>query len=390
MHAPEPGSGMYWGLRIRSAGDLDGDGINDLWISGGRHVYAVSGRSRSVMFRISAPDASAQRFGTAIANIGDVNGDGVPDVAIGADGRVWVFSGADGSLIQEIPDPSPPTDGRTSAFGTRLSTAGDLDGDGVSELLVGDPSAAPADAVGAGQGREEGCIHIFHGVTGELLRTIPLPDPGPDGPDAGDEDSTGGRFGMTVQVIGDLDSDGIPEQLVGAPHFNRRRGRLYILSGRDGSVLRRIDSPLPEEDSFFGFADASPYAPGDLDGDGIAEIYAAAFDATGPAGEKQGRAWVISGATGRVLYELANPHPVRGGQFGWSLATSDAEPDASPRLYVGNAPHHLTPPFDQRGESNLFDGRDGCVIESMPLPQPFDAQMGAAGSWGPNLGWSIA
>jgi len=152
---------------------------------------------------------------------------------------------------------------------------------------------------------------------------------------------------------------------------------------------RRIDSPAPEPGSYFGFADVAPFAPGDIDGDGIPEIYASAFDATGPAGEKQGRAWLFNGATGGVLYELVDPQPKRGGQFGWSMAMC-RDADGVVHLYIGNAPHHLQPPVDQRGGTNVFTAADGSLISSLLLPAPFDAEMGAAGDWGPNLGWSVA
>jgi hypothetical protein len=91
-----------------------------------------------------------------------------------------------------------------------------------------------------------------------------------------------------------------------------------------------------------------------------------------------------------VLYEVKDPTPAAGGQFGWSLTKTDYNKDATPDLYVGQSPHHVGGTgIDQSGGTYVFDGRDGSLLKSLELPAS-DAQPGAPGNNGSNLGWGMA
>ncbi|MEQ8763421.1 MAG: hypothetical protein RL885_05815 [Planctomycetota bacterium] len=123
--------------------DIDGDGIDDLWIShvgariwspyrpGKVHVY--SGATFDKLFELIG---QGSEFGVAIEALGDIDGDAVPDFAVASnasDQQVEVISGADGSRLRVLESGSPTNSG----FGRALAALPDLDGDGKQELLIG-------------------------------------------------------------------------------------------------------------------------------------------------------------------------------------------------------------------------------------------------------------
>src|SRR3990172_8343183 len=104
------------------------------------HYQAASG---SVVFTHPNPQSGAE-FGSSMAFVGDINGDGVPDLLVGApkqdvggnanQGQAYLLSGATGALIRTLDNPFPQAGSR---FGISVASAGDIDGDGKNDLLVG-------------------------------------------------------------------------------------------------------------------------------------------------------------------------------------------------------------------------------------------------------------
>lgn len=394
IRAPRPQARGHWGERMAAVPDIDRDDTGDLIVGtpfrGPGAVYALSGRSLAggeagVLFALDPPEP-LPRFGFAVSSLGDADGDEVADIAVG-EGKVWIFSGKSGSLIRTLEDPQPQAAGR---FGSRIGRAGDLTADGVSEVLVGAPgkdfppgcSMAPAGSLACRA--EEGQALIFDGTSGALLRTLQLP--AEDRP-PGICSSACGSFGLSVQGPGDADGDAVTDQLVSAPSLEDK-GRIYLFSGATGNLLRRIDPPQPQNGASFGFQDVSPLAPGDVNGDGRADIYGNGFLQDGPAGKGQGRAWVFSGADGSLLRTMDDPSPTQGGQFGWSMTSTQLDGDSIPDLYIGSAPHHL-PQRLQNGGTYIFAGKDGRNLRSLEIPARF-GQEPVGANLGPNLGWSVA
>ncbi|MDQ3632266.1 MAG: FG-GAP-like repeat-containing protein, partial [Actinomycetota bacterium] len=431
--------------RHAATDDIDRDGVNDYFvgapsetvggINNAGRVHAISGRTRAVMYDIESPEIQlAAQFGFFISILGDVDNDGRGDIAIGTDaqdttadgtsctpplagcndgqGKAWVFSGGKrGRLLYAVnnPDPQP-----TARFGSRIGRAGDVTGDGVPESIMGaSGNDAPAGCGNDGT-VEPGCrvnqgqAYIFNGVTGAPVRTLNLPAADQASPTCS---TSCGGFGLSVQGPGDVDGDGVTDQLVNAsslaleadgdvcappvPGCNAGQGALHLFSGQTGAPLARIDDPTPEAGATFGFQDAAPLSPGDVNGDGRADLFANGFGQDGPQGESQGRIWVFNGKAtvenpdqhGVVLYEPQDPTPSRGGQCCFALAKTDYNKDGRPDLYVGQSPHHVAG-TDQSGGTYVFDGRNGSLLKSLELPAGV-RQPGGLGL-GSNLGWSVA
>ena len=406
VEAPDAQATGRWGERIVMANDINGDGANEYFVAtpsltvGGLNnsgrVYLMSGRTHAVLYHIDSPEPQANaQFGFYISVFGDVNGDGRLDIAVGTQvqdvgantdqGKAWVFSGRDGSLLYALNSPDPQADGR---FGERIGAAGDVTGDGIGDVIVGatrhDIPAGCGVGVETAAALAEGCYrnigqaYIFNGANGNLERELNVPDV--DRLALGDrcfEDC--GSFGIAVQSPGDTNANGVNDQLVGAAGY-AGVGRMYVFEGATGSLRLRIDSPQPEEGQFFGFQDAAPLSPGDVNRDGRADLYGNGFLADGPAGGGQGRGWIFSGTNGALIRQLDDPTPTPGGQFGWSVAVTDFNKDGVPDQYVGQAPHHVAG-TDQSGGTYVFDGRDGSVLKIFEVP---------GGGDNPRLGWGLA
>lgn len=459
--AKDPQPGGRYGDRMITAGDLNGDGINDVWVglylwdaaeanlqNVGR-VYALDGRTREVIYVIRNPEPRPATppfggFGWSLTDLGDIDGDGVHDVGVGSvghnvytgsgepcgtpepngcnerQGKAWVFSGADGRLLYDLDNPAPQST-QFGGFGW-VGTAGDITGDGISEVLVGafgndSPAGCSSqDPVPPECRKSQGQAFIFNGDPAapddaRLIRTLEMPeedqDPDPCMPPPGPPTkSSCGGLGIVAQGPGDVDGDGIPDQMVTAWTFNlytgtgdpclspepngciERVGRIYVYSGATGAVIHKIDNPEPREDTLFGLQIVEAGAPGDVTGDGQADIYGNGFVQPGPAGSGQGKSWVFDGETGQPIYELNDPTPEVGGQFGYSLASTFYNDDSVPDLYVGSSPHHV-PGSPQSGGTYIFDGRNGALLKALELPEA-DRQPGAENDSGPQLGRSIA
>ncbi len=438
MLAPDLQTGARFG-RVKAAGDINGDGVSDLWTSAqgvdvgavkaaGR-VYAVSGRTRQVLYTIDPPEPqAAARFGVRLSAVGDLNGDGVSELAVGADaqdvgtgcgtpkpngchehqGKVWVFDGKSGKLLYALDNPAPQgSPANESRFGQIIGSAGDVTGDGIPDIIVGAPrNDQPADCgsvkpLPAGCRVDEGQAFIFDGANGALVRTLNFPSEDRYPPGGGTCSSFCGAFGGSVQSPGDVDGDGVPDQLVGAHYAasytgtgspcgtpkpngcNDQQGRLYLFSGRTGQLIRKIENPFPQAKTYFGFQDVTQNAPGDVNGAGHPDIYGNLSQ----EGQFQGEGFVFDGVTGKLLYPLHVPNAQVGSSF-FAMTKTDYNGDGTPDILTGDAAIG-TAPVDQNGGLYIFDGRNGTLLKSLTLPDA-DRQLGVAGNFGPALGLNVA
>jgi hypothetical protein len=315
-----------FGSALAGIDDLDGDGVFDLAVGapGGDDKGADRGAVWIVFLdargkvreqqKIADGDGGFDgnlddddRFGSAVAVIGDVNGDGIPDLAVGAPndndgpdnaGAVWIlFMKMDGSVAgwQKVSDSEGDFDGNLNAddhFGAAVAGVGDLDNDGIPDLVVGAPG-------GDRNGTDRGEIWVLFLDAGGKVREQQkiADDEGGFRGDLHDDD----RFGSAVADVGDMNDDGIPDLAVGAPNDDDgadNAGAVWILMmERDGRVAawQKVSSSAGdfkgnlEADDHFGAAIAGI---GNLNNSGLADI-AVGAPGDGDGGADKGAVWIL-------------------------------------------------------------------------------------------------
>ncbi|MEL6429362.1 MAG: hypothetical protein AAFR54_09295 [Planctomycetota bacterium] len=317
-------SGDRYGLVVSAVGDVDADGVTDLAIgapdadlaapSGGA-VSVVSGATGGELWAFGGP-GNGDSLGFSVAGLGgDVDGDGVHDLVAGARfsdlagpsfGAAYVLSGADGSVIRVHVGA-----GSNGRFGEGVGAAGDVDMDGTVDVIVG----ARLDAA---SGSNTGAARVFSGANGALLYEL-------FGDDSAD------LFGRAVGTAGDVDGDGHDDFFASAPGDDDNgalSGSLRVYSGASGAELRRFDGDAAG-DLFGGKA----VAFGDVDGDGFPE-FAVGMIGSSFAATDRGAVRVFDGATGATLYTLGGS--TLGGEYGAAVsAAGDVDFDGAPDLLVG-------------------------------------------------------
>jgi hypothetical protein len=309
------------GWASAGAGDVDGDGLGDLLLSGelqnytedgeecrqGR-VYLHLGRAQGFEATVSNATADAildgdeadEMAGESLAGGHDLDGDDVPDLVVGAPyagsyaGKAYVVSGAAvaGGGSFELADVGAVLTGdgdSYDAFGWTVASVGDLTGDGLGEIAVGVPGHdEPGSAAGA--------LWLYPGDPG-LAQGIAPPALATISGEWWEHD-----FGIRA-VGGDVDGDGSRDLVASAIYahqgFNGMAGRIYVFGGRDAASWALVTSAADSDADYTG-AGVRDYlgfglALGDLDLDGADDLLmGAAYHDTADA-EDQGRVYLFWG-----------------------------------------------------------------------------------------------
>jgi hypothetical protein len=281
------------------------------------------------------------RFGEPL----DVDGDGHADVAAGArfelqqktlqNGSAGVWSGATGTELRlwhgEFPD---------GLFGHWVLPVPDIDGDGRADLVISAPTARV-------DGVLKGVLVARSPKSGaELWRR------------AG---TTTENFGWDLSLAGDQDGDGRVDLFVGAPSLDA--GRVYLVSGKDGDIVRTY-APPRDVRSFGWFVARLP----DLDGDRRDDLAVGAPLRADVDGKPSGGAWIISSATGNPIRDWSGTGPLCG--FGEIVATTgDLDGDGTSDVAVA-APRTNDHTRSLPGEVHVFSGATGAEIRKWTGNQP--------------------
>ena len=247
-----------FGLDVEAAGDVNGDTWPDIAVGaplltgaafqGGR-VFAISGRDGSTLWTHDGQEENGQ-LGTAVSGVGDLDGDGLAEVVVGAhaerngsnpSGRAYLLRGSDGSPVRTFKPAATACD-----FGAfYASRSDDVNGDGIQDIYLADYCD---NRLGPATGRG----YVFSGASSDRLRVF-------SGQSAGDGLGAG-------RPVHDLDGDGAADFIISAytsSYGAHDGGRVYLFSGKTGKVLRTITGTV--EGAELGF-DTLPL--GDVNGDG--------------------------------------------------------------------------------------------------------------------------
>ena len=342
------------GHSVSSAGDINGDGIDDLIIgayeadpngnNGAGESYVVFGKDTAFNatlelssltgsngFVIEGIDAG-DRSGVSVSSAGDINGDGINDLIIGAyradpngddgAGESYVvfgkdtavdgafagtlelssLTGSNGFVIEGID--------AGDRSGVSVSSAGDINGDGINDLIIGAYRADPNGDDGAGEsyvvfGKGTSVVEFgaeleladLNGSNGFVIEGI------------NDSDFSGG----SVSSAGDINGDGIDDLIIGAreadPNGNNNAGQSYVVFGKDTAVDGAFEatfelSDLDGSDGFvlngidaFDYSGGSVSSAGDINGDGIDDLIIGAPDADPNGNNYAGQSYVVFGTT---------------------------------------------------------------------------------------------
>jgi hypothetical protein len=327
-------SGDRSGFAVASVGDVNGDGIDDVIVGAifatadgkpdAGESYVVFGTNTGFAasldlaaldgsngFRLDGIDAG-DWSGASVAGAGDVNGDGIDDLTIGASqadpdgkssaGESYIVFGTEAGFAASLDlsalDGSNGfrLDGIDAGDGSGFSVAaaGDVNGDGFDDLIVGAPGAGPDGDAYAGES------YVVFGTGAGFAARLELSALDGSNGFRLDGIDTYDNSGYSVAGAGDINGDGFDDLIVGAPGTG---GESYVVFGRDAGFAASLDLSALDGSSGFrldaggGRSGASVAGAGDVNGDGTDDLIVGAYRAAPDGKVDAGESYVIFGST---------------------------------------------------------------------------------------------
>jgi hypothetical protein len=344
-------AGHMSGWAVSSAGDVNGDGLTDL-IVGAKEAteragrsYVVFGRTAVAPVELTAIAAGVGGFaingqfandasGYSVSSAGDVNGDGMADLIVGAKsstpaagtsaGRSYVVFGKTAGSAIELSAVAAGRGGfmingqcRGDESGSSVSSAGDVNGDGLADLIVGAPNSDTA------AGDYAGRSYVVFGKSSTTAVDLSAVANGTSGFVINGQ-SGGDWSGDSVSSAGDVNGDGLADLIVGAddadPAFLGNAGRSYVVFGQSTTTAIHLSAVASGTGGFVingqcgsSYSGSSVSNAGDINGDGLADLIVGASQASPPSGYAAGRSYVVFGTTAGTAINLSAVAAGRGG-----------------------------------------------------------------------------
>lgn len=349
-----------FGHVVSTAGDVNGDGYADIAIGaynfdGGLsdegavyiHHGGAAGINTVANKMIEGNQQNAQ-FGWAVASGGDVNGDGYGDLVVGAryfdngqvnEGSAFVYHGSSVGLNTTAASTIESNQG-DAWLGSAVSSAGDVNGDGYSDILVG------GYAYDAGN-TDEGVVFVYHGSGGTI---------GAQPRGVSSSIKSGALAGSSVSSAGDLNGDGLDDVIVGVPNYDDGsvgEGATFFSYGN--SVDGVINQIVFQTDEINAHVGCSVSGAGDVNGDGYDDVIIGASGAQNGAGGK-GAAYIFHGGSQGLQSAVAKT--LFSGNQGFGVSVSDAgdiNRDGYDDVVVG-APNYSSVGASQAGAVFIYLG----------------------------------
>lgn len=297
--------GARFGISVAAAGDVNADGYSDVIIGanqydngqvdeGAAFIYygSATGINPGSNTRLEGNQDNAE-FGVSVSGAGDVNGDGYSDVIVGAwhydngeadEGAFYIYYGS-AAGISTVPAATRESNNVFSQMGCSVAGAGDVNGDGYGDVIVG------ADYYTNGQ-NGEGAFYIYHGsTTGISTNPATLTE----------SNQANAEFGLSVAGAGDVNGDGFSDVIVGSPFYNNGQpaeGAALIYHGSP-SGINTVAQAIVSSNQFAAQFGYSVAGAGDVNGDGFGDVIVGAREYNNSL-SGNGAAFVYNGAASGI------------------------------------------------------------------------------------------
>ena len=304
----------YSGRSVSRAGDINGDDLDDLIVgagpggSGASYVIFGSDAQFPASLELTDLDGSngftISSSGSIDSGAGDINGDGLDDLIIGStyEGPSYVIFGSDAQFPAslELTDLDGSNGFTISSSARSVSRAGDINGDGLDDLIIGNVYADP-------NGSRSGQSYVIFGSDAGFDAELDLSDLDGNNGFVLNGIKMDDRLGFSVSEAGDINGDSIDDLIIGAVNADpngSRSGQSYVIFGSDAGFDAELDlSDLDGNNGFVlngKFLDSSGVSvsgAGDINGDGLDDLIIGAVSADPNGINDAGQSYIIFGSS---------------------------------------------------------------------------------------------